>query len=86
MRTPTDAQVRSRAESLLRDAESNAWLNLSRGKYSNFGYWAAKVVQLRALLGRTREPSPFRTLRELALARSVALPDADPDVPAEEAQ
>ena len=62
--------LEARAEFYLRDAEALAWLNLSRGKWGQFGYWAAKVVQFRELLGKSHEPSPFRELQTLATSRA----------------
>ena len=59
-------ELNARAERLLREAEVNAWKALSQGKYSGFGYWAAKSVQFRELLGRSHTPSPFAELREFA--------------------
>ena len=59
-------ELRPKAEALLAEAESRAWIELARGKYSQFGYWAAKSVQFRELLGLSHGPSPFRVLRDEA--------------------
>lgn len=48
------------------NAEAQAWNALAHGKYAMFGYWGAWVVKLRALTGRSSEPSPFRDLIDLA--------------------
>lgn len=85
MKARTDAAIRAGVEAALRQAEDDAWLNLSRGKYANFGYYAARTVVLRRILGRGRDPSPFRPLRDLALVSTVALTDPETDVPPEEA-
>lgn len=58
--------VEDRAKELLFEAENKAWRSLKQGKFSQFGYWAAKVVQFRELLGRSHEPSPFRGLTKFA--------------------
>lgn len=58
--------IEKRGESLLAEAEEKAWKSLAQGKYSQFGYWGAKVVQFRELLGKGSEPSPFRGLRVFA--------------------
>lgn len=44
----------------------NAWKSLKQGKFSQFGYWSAKAVQFRELLGKSHEPSPFADLVKLA--------------------
>lgn len=64
--TLTPDEIKARAEELLVEAERQAWNALAHGKESQFGYWAAKVVQVRELLGRSHEPSPFAGLRETA--------------------
>lgn len=53
------------------EAEVNAWRSLAQGKFSLFGYWAAKVVQFRELLGRSHDPSPFRELVKVARENQV---------------
>jgi hypothetical protein len=58
--------IQQKAEKLLDEATMNAWRCLSQGKFSLFGYWAAKVVQFRELLGKSHEPSPFSDLVKLA--------------------
>ena len=58
--------IEDRARELLTEAEIKAWRSLAQGKHSQFGYWAAKVVQLRELLGKSHEPSPFSELVKLA--------------------
>jgi hypothetical protein len=59
--------VEEKAEQLLADAIDNAWNSLAHGKFSLFGYWAAKVVQFRELLGKSREPGPFHDLVQTAI-------------------
>lgn len=58
----------ARLEEELRTAERKAWDSLAHGKYQMFGYWAAIHVHLRAITGKSHEPSPFREL--VAAARS----------------
>ena len=58
--------IEERARKLLFEAENKAWKSLSQGKYSQFGYWSAKVVQFRELLNLSREPSPFAELVKFA--------------------
>lgn len=58
--------VEERGLRLLSEAEDNAWRTLAQGKFSLFGYWAAKVVQFRELLGKSHEPGPFHALVEQA--------------------
>jgi len=53
-------------EQKLQEAQDKAWDNLARGKFSNFGYWAAKVVQCREMLGLSHTPSPFSNLVKFA--------------------
>lgn len=62
------SSVEDHAKFLLSDAENEAWVRLAQGKYGQFGYWAAKVVQFRELLGLTHTPTPFKEL--VLLARS----------------
>ena len=61
--------LEAHAKHLLADAENQAWIQLARGKYSQLGYWAAKVVQFRELLGESHTPTPFRELVRLARSR-----------------
>jgi hypothetical protein len=61
--------VQQKAEKLLEEAIEKAWRSLGQGKFSQFGYWAAKAVQFRELLGRSYEPSPFSDLVKIAKAR-----------------
>ena len=49
-------------------AERDAWKNLARYKFWNFGYYAARWVYLNWLTGAKR-PNPFRPL--VLLAREV---------------
>jgi hypothetical protein len=58
--------IQEKAQALLNEAIEKAWDNLRRGKFSNFGYWAAKTVQFRELLGKSHEPSPFGSLVKFA--------------------
>lgn len=67
--------IEQRAEFLLKDAENQAWVQLARGKYGQFGYWAAKTVQFRQLLGKTHEPAPFKALVDLARGTLSKEPD-----------
>ena len=51
------------------EAETRAWDNLARYKFSNFGYWAAWYVKLNELLRETpawKPKNPFRELVETA--------------------
>lgn len=64
--------VEAHAKFLLEDATTRAWTELARGKYGQFGYWAAKVVQFRELLGETSSPSPFREIVQLARTKMIA--------------
>lgn len=65
--TADDAEyIRQKAEKLLEEATMNAWKSLKQGKFSLFGYWSAKAVQFRELLGKSHEPSPFADLVKLA--------------------
>lgn len=61
--------IQQKAEKLLDEATMNAWKSLSQGKFSLFGYWAAKVVQFRELLGKSHEPSPFSDLVKMAKSK-----------------
>ena len=61
--------IQQKAEKLLDEATMNAWRCLSQGKFSLFGYWAAKVVQFRELLGKSHEPSPFSDLVKMAKSK-----------------
>jgi hypothetical protein len=65
--------IQQKAEKLLGKATMNAWKSLSQGKFSQFGYWAAKVVQFRELLGKSYEPSPFSDLVKIARSKSIQL-------------
>ena len=46
-------------------AERDAWKNLARYKFWNFGYYAARWVFLNRILGAKR-PNPFKRLVLLA--------------------
>ena len=61
--------IQQKAEKLLDEAIINAWKSLSQGKFSLFGYWGAKVVQFRELLGKSHEPSPFSDLVKMAKSK-----------------
>lgn len=50
------------------DAIAKAWANLGRYKFSNFGYWAARVVYLGQLLRECGEPQPANPFKDLVLA------------------
>ena len=63
-------EIQQKAEKLLAEATMNAWKSLGQGKFSLFGYWAAKVVQFRELLGKSHEPSPFSELVKIAKLKS----------------
>ena len=58
--------IEDRARELLFEAENKAWKSLGQGKYSQFGYWAAKVVQFRELLNESHSSSPFAELTKFA--------------------
>ncbi len=60
--------LEQRMNGLLIEAEARAWKSLAQGKFSLFGYWAAKVVQFREALQKSSEPSPFRELVKTAKA------------------
>jgi hypothetical protein len=62
------------------EAERQAWNALAHGKYAMFGYWAAWVVKLRAITGKSNTPSPFRSLVETARAHPAPC-SGDADVP-----
>ena len=61
--------IQQKAEKLLDEATMNAWKSLKQRKFSQFGYWAAKVVQFRELLGKSHEPSPFSDLVKMAMSK-----------------
>ena len=62
-------ELEAKARKLLEEAEEKAWKSLAAGKFSQFGYWAAKEVQFRELLGESHKPSPFNELVKLATGR-----------------
>ena len=62
-------ELRYRAVLLLDESIEKAWKSLSQGKFSMFGYWAAKTVQMRELLGISHESSPFNALVKIAMER-----------------
>ena len=62
----TEVNFETIIKNKMNEAETKAWENLNRGKFSNFGYWAAKVVQCREMLGISHTPSPFADLVKFA--------------------